>query len=130
MSIDAIMAKIAQELKDNEVSLKFTPEMFYNSVPPNSVITAELMARVSQKLFDKWLSEQPIVFGNCAGARAWTYENDNDTHTARLVCVEEIQKKECEHFATVMFPTGGGESYMGCKHCKRRLKPTGGWVTE
>lgn len=79
------------------MSLKFKPEDFKEYADAKD-IQKELVT-IAQQIFDKWLSEQPVVYMS-TGA----YDNDEWTEKledrfrkkkARLVCIEEIKK--CYH---------------------------------
>ncbi len=120
------------------MSLKFTPEMFEHDEADLKFFTAGKLkaAELAQAAFDKWLSEQPVVYGAPdKDGRLWSsYQRDenkhiailsdfiNDTHQARLVCVEEIQKKECEHIITAHLGTESHGTWYECRKCDKRLK--------
>ena len=57
-------------------------------------------------------------------AEMWNDIRDNqDTYKALLVCIEEIEKKKCEH----IYVTAGGPdavNYFKCCMCGAKLKPT------
>ena len=54
------------------------------------------IANLANAVFDAWLKEQPVVY-SCPGhgLNHWHKQIDThqDTHTARLVCIEPIEKK-------------------------------------
>jgi hypothetical protein len=91
------------------MTLKFKPEDFeqeHHGGFGKDFVSIKEASKIASSLFDKWLSEQKIVYGtkypdNSMGA--WTYQKfeetgcNPDTHTARLVCIEPIVK--CEHSA-------------------------------
>jgi hypothetical protein len=77
------------------MSLKFTPEQF-----DKYQFTKVSIASRAQALFDAWLEAQPAVFGYQSMSSdpiiGWyprEGEPCGDTHRARLVCIEEIEKK-------------------------------------
>lgn len=58
--------------------------------------TTEAMARAAQEAFDRWLSEQLVVYGdsNVAACTAWRtiIDENEDTHKARIIYIEPIVK--------------------------------------
>lgn len=91
--------------------LIFKPEDFYvwakdMEMGMDPLSGPERLSRVANNIFDKWLESQPIVYGRLEngnffvpdpklGVRSGTLAPD--THSARLVCIEEIKPKECQH---------------------------------
>lgn len=55
--------------------------------------------------------------------------NETDTHTARLACIEKIKPKECEHDPVVKIDTCG-RWWAYCKGCDVVLRPTKWVATE
>lgn len=84
-------------------------------------------------IFDKWLSEQPVVYGRTGTQNLWhsdKFESSlstvlSDTHRAILCCIEPL-KSECEHepieVASFEAAVRGGEWTIKCKHCGIKLK--------
>lgn len=57
---------------------------------------AEVCADKANALLSKSIEAAPTIYGD--GTRAWlTAKSEIDTHTARLMFIEEIVKKPCEH---------------------------------
>lgn len=89
--------------------MKFTPEMFkelfrmneHGFVDECAVLPKEvsiLVSETAQAAFDKWLSEQPVVYGEWeleytepGSCGLTTHQSKNDTHVARLVDVKRIK---------------------------------------
>lgn len=95
----------------------------------------------AQRIYDQWVSEQVIVYGNCDEFEWSLLKRDekdhivipsnfkNSTKTARIFDIKEIKKKPCNHE-----PRTWKESYYEdrlefldrhCIHCKKLLEPTG-----
>lgn len=107
-----------------------------------NIIENDLAAAMAQDIFDKWLEIQPMVYGhfdpNKLNGRIPAYwgpsEGDrfNDTHSARLVCIEEIKPKECEHEPVsysngcITMPLDELRWFLAnnaeCKKCRKKLK--------
>lgn len=107
------------------MSLKFEPDMF-----PNRWILEEQIraANIAQAKFDKWLSEQPVAKGYSPSEGHWVVDTldggSKPTHTARLVCIEPIEKK-CEHRTKRMtYKCGENFDYddVECMDCGAKLK--------
>lgn len=118
----------SMELKGPGMSkLKFTPEMFIESFATYDA--QERAANNSQEIFDAWLEAQPVVSGKPDKTDGkvyswWIPETYGDkgvlnTHRAHLVCIEEIEKKECEHRPSHMNMIG---EYSNCVECGVKLK--------
>lgn len=90
--------------------LEFKPEDFYiyvgginNGADPLTM--PERVAKVAQAKFDQWLIEQPSVFIKNIESGIWDMHSgrsNENTHTARLVCIEELPK-ECQHKNTIIW---------------------------
>lgn len=86
------------------MSLKFYIEDFTEYHPSDihardvasRPLTPSECMRVAQKKHDEYIKQQPVVYGYCKdGNREWwnrLREPCEDTHTARLVNIEEIKK--------------------------------------
>ncbi len=101
-------------------------------------IDAGSAVKVAQARFDAWLSEQVRVYGRQDSDGYWFISNNQpainvdlpDTHTALLVCIEEIQKKVCEHRPFVEYDSRFGMtlgSIPECKDCGVKLKMPTKW---
>lgn len=92
-----------------------------------------------QDKFDQWFKENienaPIVYSQNGGTdmednkkERWVgkaYSIPSDTHTARLVMIEPIPKKECLH--NEIFFSEVCRKFV-CTECKQKLEPKGGWT--
>lgn len=80
----------------------------------------------AQKAFDKWLSEQPVVY-TCRPEHPqslWNKIEDGMTHQARLVNIEPIKK--CEHYPLVggIFDRACVDAIKFiCSSCGKQVKP-------
>lgn len=104
--------------------MKFTPEMF-GWINGETHEWSKRCAVVANELFTGWLESQPKVYGqNIDKKDFWSFsrsEESFDTHTARLVCVEPIEKKECDHLPDHYDEYGRKPI---CR-CGKVLEPTG-----
>lgn len=95
--------------------------------------------RANRKLND-WLKSAVRVYGRGRfDSVNWSGLSDgNHTHTALLVCIEEIEKKKpCEHepekgtvhheyiYDTSTNKTVSNKSYIKCAKCGAEIKPSG-----
>lgn len=77
--------------------MKFTAEDFiFNNIKGDGVqMVAEASADRANARLEAWLAEAPKVYAEpnpYAGIESWQVEPSvGDTHTARLVCIEEIK---------------------------------------
>jgi hypothetical protein len=121
---------------ENEMQgpLKFTPEDFkYLANGMLRGLPAKQVADNAQKKFDAWLEAQPVEYFRDQSRRTYgdyqvseTLDPEFHTHRARLVCIEEIEKKPCEHEpgteAGCTEVKGDGNTYRKCRHCSKILK--------
>ncbi len=110
--------------------LKFEPEMFtreLNSdalarITPWSLI---VLSGLAQEIFDKWLSEQPVVYGHVKEGTPnfWGPKNSkfDDNHTARIIDIQPIEKPKCSH-SNVIY--NSVETNPRCNDCGKKLKAT------
>lgn len=90
--------------------LIFKPEDFYvwakdMEMGMDPLSGPERLSRVANNIFDKWLESQPRVTTDKyhkIGHASWSQDDGigfvkTVTHSARLVCIEEIKPKECQH---------------------------------
>ncbi len=130
----------------NKTKLEFKPEMFEAPIKVTSVsgcyewqlqrAETYALARLCQARFDAWLSEQVRVSGMIVDGAFKTKgyaftgnQRDDHTHTALLVCIEEIQRKPCEHEPRIEHPmekiSGHKSVHEGlCRFCGIKLKAT------
>lgn len=86
-------------------------------------------ANLAQEIFDKWLSEQPVVY-KCESNPGWWHgpSPTPSTHTARLVDIQEIKQKECNHAPSDLWRVESGipaRTFSSqCKHCGAELTAT------
>lgn len=129
--------------------LKFEPGMFYllnnkDATWAPSKQEQDMIARRAQYLFDKWLESQTVFYGVKQDDDFWvlsaTLNETTDTHTARLIDIRPIEKKECEiHIPKIQSkqPVGIGSTDSGyhatalllgcsiiCSKCGKNLKPS------
>lgn len=113
------------------MTFKFTPEMFRHiddSHDPANYAAAE----TANAQLDKWLSEAPVVSGiRIDGTWAMSEDvcgqpNEGSTHTARLVMIEQLEVKQCEHEPDMRWNEDTG--YWRCHHCNKKLNPK--WEAE
>lgn len=96
-------------------------EMWEPSTSCNDIVD------IANEIFQKWLDKAPTVYGYIGTqASSWssykpdTFIQENITHSAKLVCIEEIKKECVEHV-----PEDGWfvMSYPSkCKHCGTYIK--------
>lgn len=102
--------------------LKFTPvDFLVCDIHPRD---GEYVCNRAQEIFDKWPESQPVVYGSpieAGSIRCWSdnLDEEGDTHTARLVDIQEIKPKKCEH-------TPYNRPFIGwvCATCEKKLKAT------
>jgi hypothetical protein len=106
--------------------MKFTPDIFIKDMTEHSAYEA---AELAQAAFDKWLSEQQVMFGKDDPAAAWWPANQFSdlTKMGRLVCIEELAPVKCEHpNDEICFSDVRGQ--WVCGKCNKTLQPN--WSTE
>jgi len=74
--------------------MKFTSEDFHHN--PNAICTVATFIDMANDKFKEWLISAPTVYGNPKNG-FWGPDQEGgykefDTHTAKLVCIEEIKK--------------------------------------
>ena len=82
------------------MSLKFEPEDFEASgIFKEFKGVAVIASGIAQAKLDKWLSEQPVIqlHRHPNGEFHQAIDRLTETHVARLVAIEEIKPKECDH---------------------------------
>ncbi len=98
-------------------------------------------AKLAQDKFDKWLSEQPVVFGikiqHEYYAAQTVHKEGFDTHQARLVDIQPIEKEKCEHEPDLILGVPRDAKFImgkkltiegepSCKHCGIKLRAVWG----
>lgn len=116
--------------------LQFEPEDFHGIQIWSKATQHDCSAasRIAQKIYDEYVQSLPVVYGHC------TTEGDSfsrhyvvdasvgATHQARLLNVEPIEKKECEHgpfwVGSLGFRFNGESSEIvaSCHKCGVKLK--------
>lgn len=81
---------------------------------------------LAQKAFDEWLEKQPTYYGDTWGNYSLDITNDT-SKKGKLVCIQEIEKKECEHVG-FSYIDGLNRLRWSCNLCDADLTPTGWWV--
>ncbi len=108
------------------MKLKFAVNDFIKGGYEHQTISVHHAVSSANERFEAWLSEQTIVYGYVkTGEPNWwgPVENGqfNDTHTAKLIDIQPINKPKCEH--QVQFSDMPSTAVKCCK-CDRRLKLT------
>lgn len=113
--------------------LEFRPEDFY-AYDGKPDFSSENCAR-AQTLFDYWykhnIESAPVVYGNLTGKTPTVWDTDKSgwpdgpRHKARLVCIEPIAPKECEHTKYVI--CAELDKAIRCYDCGKALRPKQGW---
>ncbi len=87
--------------------------------------------RYAQAKFDEWyrsnIESAPLVYGRHPAPQEYignwaNRETDCDTHTARLILIEEI-KKECVKHEPMSFEAYTIDGKYICRHCSVELIP-------
>lgn len=96
----------------------------------------EYSCETAQRIFDQWYKENiesaPVVYGFLEKCSNWNAEwyvsesKDNYEARARLICIEPIPKKKCEHYPKFN-SLGILELPLTCVHCGKEIRSKGGW---
>lgn len=102
--------------------LEFKPEDFL--LYDQELLTPKRIAIRAQGVFEQWLEKQPVVyfseqFPHILNRNKPPLEH-YDTHTARLVDIQEI-KKECEH-KRIAHWNFDFKTEVTCLDCNKKLK--------
>ncbi len=92
----------------------FKPEDFETII----IATSEEMNQISDfanAKLKEWLDAAPTVYGDNDGL--WIDRNryKNDTHSAKIVCIEQIKTEPCKHEPVEEI------RHTICKHCNVKL---------
>lgn len=90
-------------------------------------ISTPLASNIANKKLKEWLDNSRTLYASKDTEWQWTeYQDDSDTHTAKLVCIEEI-KKECKEHEPVPYrfsfivnnvaEVKNWKDSFKCKHC-------------
>jgi hypothetical protein len=114
--------------------LKFKPEDFDEYTKgsyPLGMTDNAAIAYFAQRIYDEHLESLPKVYG-WPGSRNENYwhkilesYDDKPTHTALLINIEELPKKECEHKIVSQQNDWGND--FRCVDCKAFVRPKNGW---
>jgi len=112
-----------------ELSLKFKPEDFGGNT---SFINPQFAADLAQDIFDKWLSEQRLCYTDdklSDGKFGWWHGiKSQSIYQARLVDIQEIKPKVCEHEPTRYYMKEGNVEVSvysaDCRICGAKLQAT------
>lgn len=114
--------------------LKFEPSDFATDKLMDKCRYNEAIAYAAQKKFDAWLDKQPVVYGqkNKYDVFEWGQYNDEqlkiegsgltDTHSARLVDIQELKKESCAHQPNNIILWESGFPSVDCLKCGVKLK--------
>ena len=103
--------------------LVFNSEDFFNEISELQI------ALTAQAKFDEWYRENiesaPLVYGRHPAPQEYignwaNRETDCDTHTARLIDIQEI-KKECANHEPMSFEAYTIDGKYICRHCSVEL---------
>jgi len=77
------------------MKLKYEPKDFLIKNRDQGMVSAVYATKIAQKKYDEFIEQQPVVYGH--KELIWMYgppgqKSVLDTHTARLVNIEEIEK--------------------------------------
>lgn len=103
----------------------FTPENL--SIESTGYMSPTFAAKQAQQIFTEWLQSQIVVYGYDNSMNGWYEGKDRAvTHTARLICIEELKKEPCRHDPrwTNQIPGWhhGPGSEVACYICGVKLK--------
>lgn len=111
-----------------------TPSMKEQHEWEKPIAYDEWLAMLANRRFEAWLKEQPVVYGHDLNGECETwnfahyrdnYPATSDTHTARLVCIEEIKREPCKHEPRTEIYNEGFNDFRvfmdDCKHCGVKL---------
>lgn len=91
---------------------------------PRGILHPRITIEQAQSIFESWLKENSkVVYGwdHSSYWRPVKTECDKPTHTALIVNIQEVEKKECEHDSRGHTVIDGG--FLGtCVHCGTKLK--------
>jgi hypothetical protein len=112
--------------------LKFEPDDFLPyfrcyGMPGYPSASPAGAAKHAQWKFDMWLSSLPVIYKCIGDSNLWSNEKsplDNDTHIARLTCIEELPRPECEHSPAIKQSSGLFQHMWNneCSKCGKKLK--------
>jgi hypothetical protein len=87
----------------------------------------------AQAVFEDWIkNNSKVIYGTAKDGIVYKevyfsgIQNIQDTHKALLLCIEPIEKKECEHKKTVIHqdarPLFENTFHVYCANCEKKLK--------
>lgn len=109
----------------------FKPIDFYN-IQWEGTSVSEYLAILANKILNDYIESLPLIYGN-------TLENNMDrwlpiresfsVNQARLICIELIEKKECEHMMIHYKYSNSNPVTTGvCMNCHKKLKAV--WLVD
>lgn len=111
-----------------EIEIKFC---FNSNISDVSKFYHAEVAKIANGKHQKWLDQQPVVYGHhMTSTNQWIYGTElnppdaetPDTHSARLVDIQEIKPKECDHIAEGYRVDMRGFMESKCSKCGVNLK--------
>lgn len=96
---------------------------------PETYVDAHKASEIANEILREYLESCPVVWGTVGSvSSSWhsekpgTYIQENYTHKARLICIEEIAKEPCKHtIIEYTLKTGHPVTSAKCAHCKKTL---------
>lgn len=95
-------------------------------------ITVEAAIKIANDKFDAWLESQQVVYGNTRTSWYTVQHQVVDIYSARIVCIESLAPKTCEHEpmytagkTLTLQPDGAFVVNMEtftCRHCNKQIK--------
>jgi hypothetical protein len=108
--------------KEQEMSTIGIPKIFHEKIYDVAIAFTPSWA---QQIFENWIKNNSKVVYGATKVYEEIYfsgiKNILDTHQALLICIEEIEKKECEHKNPGL--DMASRSFWYCKDCGKELKP-------
>ncbi len=98
----------------------FKPEDF------SPIMSNEGLAKVANEKLRKLIEASPLVYGLKTRSNKWAFDQEENhftnTHTARLMFIEEIKKEPCKHEPSKTRLDFGGIPISICVHCGVELQ--------
>lgn len=125
------------KFKSEDFATDLTPLKVFNDGKRSYNEAYQLeMVVLAQAAFDKWAGEQIVVYGyhdrDYSQGNGWLFDNlgmgQNHTHQARLILIEELPKKNCEHKKVYVNNLANiNDFYFKCVDCHKTVSPKNGW---
>jgi len=111
-------------------TVKLSPGVY--GIAGKYMLTQEGAAIYANKKFRAWLAEQTVVYSSNTTDWEVADRYTNNTHTARLVNIEPLAPKVCEHDVICKVATSASDpkpwTAFECRKCGAKLKAT--WSAE